>query len=135
MSNIVVQPSNVGRGASNTLPYFPTIGWDIAQSQFYQTAYPLQFPLITGAIAAETVTYEMTISGRNLNAIAVYSTSGTYNATVLVEGTLDGIGWVTLESITSPQITQLSGLYQSIRVSIPAYASGTINVAGMSQRG
>ena len=134
--NHIIQPSNAQRGASNTLPYFPLLGGDLAEAQFYQTSYPLQFLLIQDATAQVLDTYEMNVLGRTKHVVAVSCAQGTtYNATVLVEGTLDGINWVTLESVITPQILQLEGLYQSIRVSIPTYVSGTITVAGITQRG
>lgn len=128
---ITVSPFNTQRGGSNYLPYLPSLAMQTASAQFYMTPYPLQFNLITGAVAISTNTYEMQVLGRNYHAIAV---SGTFVATVLAEATLDGVNWFTLATITTAGITQYTGLYQSIRVSVSAYTSGTITVVGMTQR-
>ena len=103
-----------------------------AEPQFFMAAYPLQFSLITGATAISMETYEMQVLGRIRHAIQV---SGTFTATVLVEGSLDGVNWDTLASVAAPGISQYTGLYQSIRVSVNAYTNGTITVVGMTQRG
>lgn len=149
MSNTIVQPSNVAPRTTNTnaagittitgsgyfLPYLPNVAQQTSQPQFFMSAFPLQFTLISDATAQTTDTYEMQVLGRNLHAIAVSTASGTtFSATVLVEATLDGTNWFTLASLTSTGITQYSGVYQSIRVSIPSYTSGTITVSGMTQR-
>lgn len=113
------------------LPYVPGPGAQTAGASFSMTAYPLQFHLIEGATAQSNEKYEMQVLGRNLHAIQV---KGITTATVLVEATVDGENWVTLSSVTADGITQYSGLYASIRVSISAYTSGSIDVFGISQR-
>jgi hypothetical protein len=148
---MIVQPSNVsgkqpmGANANGTsswqggslLPYTPNVARETAQPLFYMTAYPLQFMLISGKSGITTGQadpyYEMNVLGRNLHAVAV-SASGTYNATVLFEATLDGVNWFTLQSVTAAGIYQFSGVYQSIRVSITAWTSGAITVTGITQR-
>lgn len=129
----VIQPGNLQRGQSNYLPYIPLPSAYIAESMLYQTAIPLQFTLIKEVAATTTDYAEIDVLGRNLHAIAV-SASGIYNATVLVEATLDGVNWGMLDSITATGIKQYSGLYQSIRISIPTYTSGTITVSAITQR-
>lgn len=142
---ITIRPSNLSRenmtlpkpdgtvswNGGSLLPFSPSVAKQTAQPLFYDTAYPLQFNLITAAAAQGTDTYEMQVLGRNLHAIAV---SGTFVATVLVEATLDGANWLTLSSITSSGITQYQGIYESIRVSVSAYTSGTVTVTSMTQR-
>lgn len=129
---ITIQPSNIQRGAPKYMPYLPSMAMQTAEPQFFMTAYPLQFNLITGAAAISTNTYEMQVLGRTKHAIAV---SGTFVATVFVEATLDGVNWVTLQlSINAPGIVQFDGLYQSIRVSVSTYTSGSVTVVGMTQR-
>jgi hypothetical protein len=141
---ITAQPSNVAprttalNAAGNTivtgdyyLPYLPNVALQTAGPQFYMTAFPLQFALITDAAEVSTTQTEMQVLGRNLHAIAV---SGTFDATVLIEGSLDGTNWSTLSSLTTTGITQYTGLYQSIRASVSAWTSGTVTVVGMSQR-
>lgn len=114
------------------MPYLPSMAMQTAEPQFFMAAYPLQFNLITGAAAISTNTYEMQVLGRTKHAIAV---SGTFVATVFVEATLDGVNWVTLQlSINAPGIVQFDGLYQSIRVSVSTYTSGSVTVVGMTQR-
>ena len=141
---ITIQPSNVAprttaiNAAGNTivtgdyyLPYLPNVALQTAGPQFYMTAFPLQFPLITAATAVSATQSEMQVLGRNLHAVQV---SGTFSATVLIEGSLDGVNWTTLSSLTATGITQYTGLYQSIRASVSAYTSGSVTVVGMSQR-
>jgi len=134
---MIVKPTNVGRGQSNTLPYLPNPSGTIAQSMFWMTAMPLQFTLFNQATAITTGQAdpfsEVNVLGRNLHAVAV-SATGTYAATVLVEATLDGVNWFTLDTITATGIKQYSGLYQSIRASITVYTSGTITVTAITQR-
>lgn len=144
---VTVQPFNLSRQNMTTakadgtsqwnggslLPYSPSVAMKTAQPLFYDTAYPLQFKLIINATAQTTNTYEMQVLGRNRHAIAVTSTGG-FTASVLVEATLDGVNWATLGTITTSTINQYQGLYQSIRVSIPSYTSGTITVTGMTMR-
>lgn len=129
---ITASPSNTQRGGSNYLPYLPSLAMQSANPQFFMTAYPLQFNLLTAESSISSETVEMQVLGRNLHAIQV---SGTFAATVLVEATLDGINWGTIATITSPQITQFSGLYQSIRASVSAYTSGNVTVTGITMRG
>jgi len=135
---VIVQPDNVGRGQSNTLPYTPNPSGYVSQSMFFMSAYPLQFILFTDETSVTTGNSdpyaEIMVLGRNLAAIQVSTTGGTYAATVLVEGTLDGVNWTTIQSITAAGIVQISGLYQSIRASITAYTSGNISVTAISQR-
>lgn len=128
---MIIQPFNLQRGQSNLLPYLPSQALQSAQPQFFMTAAPLQFNLISNASAVSTDKYEMQVLGRNLHAIQV---SGTFSATVLVESTLDGVTWFTLDTITAAGIKQYSGVYQSIRVSVSAYTSGAISVVGVTQR-
>lgn len=145
METEIIQPSNVAprttevnaqgnrtlTGNGYTLPYLPIVAMNTAEPMFYNTAFPLQFALITAATAVTTVAQQMQVSGRNLHAIAV---SGTFVGTVTVYGTLDGTNWVTLDSVTAPEILQYAGLYQDIAVSVTAYTSGSITVTGMTQR-
>lgn len=134
MANTIVQPSNIARGAPKYLPYLPALAMQTAEPQFYMTAYPLQFYLISGATGT-TGTFEMQVMGRNQHAIAVTGANGaSFAGTVLVEGTLDGANWITLDSIMAAGIKQYTGLYRSIRVSVADYTSGSITVAGITQR-
>ena len=128
---ITVSPSNTQRGGSNYLPYLPSVAMQTANPQFYMTAFPLQFDLLTAESSISSESVEMQALGRNLHAIQV---SGTFVATVLVEATLDGVNWSTIGTITAPGITQYSGLFQSIRVSVSAYTSGVITVTGITMR-
>ncbi len=145
MSMVTVQPSNVAprttqtNSAGNTvvagsgylLPYLPNVAAQTSQPQYYMTAFPLQFSLLENATETTSDTYEMQVMGRNLHAIAV---TGTFVGTVLVEGTLDGQNWAPLSTISNETIEQYSGVYQSLRVSVTGYTSGTITVTGMTQR-
>lgn len=128
----LVQPNNV-QPRDAILPYLPEISTYSGQTNFFQSVYPLQFTILSDAQAATPAGeyYEINVLGRNYHAIQV---SGTFNASVLVEGTLDGQNWAPIETITSAKISQYTGLYQSIRVSIPSYTSGTINVSAMTMR-
>jgi len=131
---MIIQPGNVIRGESNVLPYLPNVSLRSAQPLFFMTSYPLQFKLFDAVSAAKvlgTTTPEIHVLGRNLHAIAV---TGTFDATVLLEATLDGVNWLTLASVTTPGITQYVGLYQSIRATIPTYVSGAVTVTAISQR-
>ncbi len=147
----IIQPSNLSRqkefgtapngvtqwSGMNALPYLPSGAMQSAQPYFYGTAYPLQFYLIEGATAdtAAGQQAEWNALGRNLHAVAVSTASGTtFSATVLIEATLDGVNWLTIASITTTEIQQFSGLYQSLRASITAYTSGTISVTSVMQR-
>lgn len=131
MSTVTVSPYNLAPGKSNLLPYMPSQALQSAQPQFFMTSAPLQFNLITAANAQSTNAYAMQVLGRNYHAIQVI---GTFSASVLVEATLDGTNWFTLSTITSAGITQYTGIYQAIRVSVSAYTSGNVTVVGISQR-
>lgn len=131
---MIVKPNNVGRGESNTLPYLPNPSSRSAQPMHYMTSYPLQFTLFDAVAVAQPLsesTPEINVLGRNLLAVAV---TGTFDATVKIEATLDGKNWVQLASITTPGITQYDGIYRSIRATIPTYVSGEVTVAAISQR-
>lgn len=150
---MIIQPSNVNRQQSvgtapngtstwqggHALPYLPNVASRTAEPLFYMTAYPLQFSLIDGATAVTTGNEdpyaEFNVLGRNIHAVQVGTSDGsTFSATVLVESTLDGELWTQLDEITAPSSKQYEGLYQSIRVSITAYTSGTIDVVAITQR-
>lgn len=130
---MIIQPSNLQRGQSNLLPYLPSQALQSAQPQFFMTSAPLQFDLFSNAsaVTATGEQAEMQVLGRNLHAIQV---SGTFSATVLVESTLDGVSWFTLDTITAAGIKQYTGVYQSIQVSVSAYTSGSVSVVGVTQR-
>jgi len=98
------------------------------------TAYPLQFTLFSAVTSAQVLSDQspvIQVLGRNLHAVAV---TGTFSANVLIEATLDGANWATLATVTAPQITQFTGIYQDIRVTVPTYTSGTITVTAITQR-
>lgn len=132
---MIIKPSNVNRGDSNVLPYLPNPSSHVASSMFTMTAYPLQFTMYTAQAAAQLNTSSQApviqVLGRNQHAIQV---SGTFSASVLIEATLDGTNWFTLDTITTPSVKQYSGLYESIRASIPSFTSGAITVTAISQR-
>lgn len=136
MANKIVQPDNFSRDYpwKNALPYLPNVAMQSAQPYHFMLSMPLHFTLIPSATAAVTNTSEMQVLGRNMHAIQVACTSGTMSATVLVEATVDMVNWVQIDSITAPGIKQYSGVYASIRASMPTYTSGTISVTGLSQR-
>lgn len=133
---MIVKPNNVDQ-KSALLPYIPGPSTYSSETNFFQSAFPLQFTLLQGATAVTTNNQdpyvEFNTLGRNQHAIQVSSTNP-YNATVLVEGTLDGVNWAPIETITQTGIVQFSGLYQSIRVSITSYTSGNITVTAITQR-
>ncbi|UOF90778.1 hypothetical protein LSG31_00400 [Fodinisporobacter ferrooxydans] len=150
---MLIQPNNTSRqqptttGANgvsawqggNALPYLPNFAAKSSEPLFYMTAYPLEFTLFSKQTAVTTGQAdpysEINALGRNLHAVQVAVETGeTMNATVLIEGTLDGVHWTQIEQITAPKISQYSGLYKSIRASITAYTSGTISVLAVSQR-
>lgn len=117
------------------LPYIPGPSTFSSETNYFQSSFPLQFNLIVGATASTPAGtyYEFNTLGRNYHSIQV-SAPAVINATILVEGTLDGVNWTTIESISSLKISQYTGIYQSIRVSISAYTSGTITVTSMTMR-
>lgn len=145
METEIIQPWNVGprttavnaqgnrtlTGNGYTLPYLPNVAMNTAEPMFYNSAFPLQFSLISDATAVTSTAAQMQVSGRNLHAVAV---SGTFTGTVTVYGTLDGENWIVLDTVTAPEILQYAGLYQDIAVSVTAYTSGSITVTGMTQR-
>jgi len=135
---LITQPNNVGRGQSNTLPYTPNPSGQIAQSMYWMSAYPLCFSLFSGLTAVTTEQtdpyFQVNTLGRSQFAVQVESTQGTYNATVLIEGTLDGENWSTVQTITSAGITQINGLYAALRVSVTSYTSGTLTCTLVMQR-
>lgn len=142
---MIIQPSNVAprttttnaagvttvTGSGYLLPYLPNVAQQTSEPQYYMTAYPLLFPLLTNVTATTAEPAEMQVLGRTYHAI---QTSGTFVATITVEGTLDGTNWYSLGSITSAGIAQYNGIYLSIRVSVTAYTSGAVTVAGLTMR-
>lgn len=149
---MIIQPSNsnrqqpLGATASGTsawqggqnLPYLPNPSAFVSEGSFYQTSYPLQFTLFSGVSGVTTGQSdpfaEVNVLGRNYHVIAVTSV-GTYEATVLIEGTLDGVNWFPIDSVTEVGgALQINGLFQSIRASIQAWTSGAITVTMITQR-
>jgi hypothetical protein len=130
---MIIKPNNLDLG-SIMLPYVPGPSTYSSETNFFQTTFPLQFSLIAGATAVTPggTYYEINVLGRKYHAIQVSGPA--YNATVLLEGTLDGINWITIQSITAVGIYQYTGIYQSLRVSITAYTAGTIAVTAITQR-
>lgn len=132
---MIIQPLNANlRGA--VLPYMPGPGAITAQASFFQAAFPLKFLLLQGKTAIVPAGDYFEHFGRNQLAIQVKSTNGVFNASILVEGTLniDTGEWSQIATISAEGITQYSGLYDAIRVSITAYTSGTIDVYAISQK-
>lgn len=137
-------PSNVTRGSDNTIPYFPIPSLRTAEGIFFTLNYPLQFQLYDGVTGGTGITtgqndpfVEWTPIGRNLHAVQVAShAAGTFGSSVLLEGSLDGVHWFTIDTITVAGIKQYTGLYQSLRTSITAYTGTTpIEVRAISQKG
>jgi hypothetical protein len=119
------------------LPYNPGPSALSAESNFFQSAFPLKFT----AIDAGTVTPNnaqtpvgsealILVFGREKHAVQV---TGSFTATILVEVTLDdpasqNAQWITLDTITAASVKQYTGIYYAMRLSISAYTSGNPRV-------
>jgi hypothetical protein len=130
---VILNPLNANL-RSGLLPYTPGPGAQTAEAMLYQAAFPLQFKLVSAAVAIASPVDYIEFLGRNRLAIQVLSSSGTYGGTVLLEVTLDGLHWVTLDTITTESVKQYTGIYVAVRASVSAYTSGTIEVFALIQR-
>lgn len=132
---MIHQPTNLERGKTNLLPYLPISSTVSGEVNFFGATIPLLFTLIDKATATTTGTEQFQTLGRNSHAIqTAVETGDTFGGTVLVEATLDGSHWFTLDTITTATIKQYTGMYTDIRVSITAYTSGHISVFAATQR-
>jgi hypothetical protein len=143
--NNIVMPDNLKNGVTgrlNTslmLPYTPGPSAITAESNYFQSFFPLIFTPIGPASVTKNdrVTPNGTQAviqtfGRNAFAVQV---SGTFTASVLIEATLDGVNWETLDTISAKGIKQYTGLYLAIRAGISAYTSGNPLVTVIVQGG
>lgn len=130
---MIIKPLNANlRGG--TLPYTPGPGAMTAEAMLFQAAFPLQFKLVDGATAIASPIDNIEFLGRNHLAVQVSSSVGPFGGTILLEATLDGAHWVTLDTITTESIKQYSGMYAGIRASVSVYNSGKIDVFAIIQR-
>lgn len=90
----------------------------------------------TGAGSAYRV-YKPDLQGAQESALV--QVSGITNATVKIQGSLDGTNWADLQEVTSDEMVALTPAPRHVRANVTAYTSGTIDVqvqlpAGWSMR-
>ncbi len=51
--------------------------------------------------------------------------TGTFDATLVVEGTIDGTNYETIDTLTAPGLIEVPEAYRQVRVDTTIYASGT----------
>lgn len=124
------------------LPYGPGPSAMTAEANFFQASFPLYFTVIGPSTEAPNNAQTpvgkeaivMTL-GRTLHAVQV---SGTFVGTVKVEATIEHdvtvATWKTLDSLTTADLKQYTGIYNAFRITISAYTSGTPLVTVMTQR-
>lgn len=131
---MIHQPTNIQRGKDNLLPYTPISSTVGAEVNFFSASMPLMFTLIS-MVQAVTTGDQFQALGRNYHALQTTAEQAeTFGATVLVEATLDGTHWFTLDTITTATNKQYVGLFTDIRATVTAWTSGHISVFALSQR-
>lgn len=142
----VIQPDNLTNARTGQpnraaiLPYNPGPSALSAESNFFQASFPLLFtPIGTNTVTPNNAVTPagqealILIFGRTLHAVQV---SGTFTATVKVEVSIDSnlVQWKQLDTFTTADLRQYSGIYFAMRITISAYTSGTISVLAQTQR-
>lgn len=142
----LIQPDNLTNARtgkpniSAMLPYNPGPSALSAETNYFSASFPLLFTPISptsvtpnGIVTPVGSEALILLLGRNQYAVQV---SGTFVATVTIEVSLDVslAVWKSLDTFTTADLKQYSGLFYAMRVSISAWTSGNPLVTVLMQR-
>ena len=73
-------------------------------------------------------TLDLTAIDSYLGGTVSLEVTGTFVATVAIEGTVDGVNWHALGTYTTPGMATISGMFHSLRANVTAYTSGDVTL-------